>query len=145
MFAESVLFAFLLVVLGQLQGLAFRQWGPVQAAVPAEVSRGISFLGAGIYEEVLFRLCLIPACYAVWRILLLPHRPAACMAVVASSLLFAAAHYVGPTGEAFAPFTFTFRAFAGVFFAVLFVLRGFGVAAGTHAAYDLLVGVILVH
>ena len=35
-----------------------------------------------------------------------------------------------------------FRSVAGVFFSVLFVYRGFGIAAGSHAAYDILVGVL---
>ena len=29
-----------------------------------------------------------------------------------------------------------------VFFGVLFLLRGFGITAGTHAAYDVLVGLL---
>jgi hypothetical protein len=29
---------------------------------------------------------------------------------------------------------------AGVFFAWVFVIRGFGIAVGTHTAYDILVG-----
>jgi len=148
MLAESFLFAFLLVIIGQMQGLAFKQWeaGPTDmtaADMTATVSRGISFLGAGIYEEVLFRLCLLPVCYGAWRLLMLPHKPAAALAIIVTSLLFAAAHYVGPAGEPFAAFTFTFRAIAGLFFAILFVLRGFGIAAGCHAIYDLLVGIFL--
>jgi len=61
---------------------------------------------------------------------------------VASSLLFSAAHYVGPLGERFELYSFTFRTLAGMFFAVLFIVRGFGIAAGTHAVYDVLVGLI---
>jgi hypothetical protein len=29
-----------------------------------------------------------------------------------------------------------------MFFAVLFLVRGFGIAAGTHAVYDILVGLL---
>ncbi len=36
---------------------------------------------------------------------------------------------------------FVFRFTAGAFFAVLFVYRGFGIAAGTHALYDIFVSV----
>ena len=46
----------------------------------------------------------------------------------------------GGPGEAFTWFAFIFRWLAGVFFAWVFVVRGFGVAVGTHTAYDLLVG-----
>jgi len=64
-------------------------------------------------------------------------------------LLFAAAHHLGPHGEpwnwtsATMCFTFLFRFTAGAFFSFLFVVRGFGIAAGTHAAYDVLVGISL--
>ena len=46
----------------------------------------------------------------------------------------------GDAGEAFTWFAFIFRWLAGVFFAWVFVVRGFGVAVGTHTAYDILVG-----
>ena len=68
-------------------------------------------------------------------------------AVLLSSLLFAAAHHVGPYGEEFhwralASWSiFAFRTLAGIFFSVVYVYRGFGIAAGSHAAYDILVGV----
>jgi hypothetical protein len=62
--------------------------------------------------------------------------------LVVSSLLFSAAHYVGPLGDTFEPYSFTFRTIAGLFFAGLFLWRGFGIAAGTHAAYDMLVGLV---
>ena len=46
----------------------------------------------------------------------------------------------GRPGEAFTWFAFVFRWMAGVFFAWVFVLRGFGIAVGTHTVYDILVG-----
>ena len=76
----------------------------------------------------------------------IPPRPSMVVAVLLSSLMFAAAHYVGQYGD---PvdwadsrfwFGFIFRCVAGVFFSVLFIYRGFGIAAGTHAGYDILVG-----
>jgi hypothetical protein len=146
MAAESLLFAFVLIVLGQLQDLAFQRWG-TPAALSIEfgptAARAVTYLGAGVYEEVLFRLCLLPLVFGVLRIVRLPKRFAAVVAVVATSLLFAAAHYVGPVADQFALFSFTFRALAGLFFAGLFCLRGFGITVGCHAAYDLLVGVLL--
>ena len=55
-------------------------------------------------------------------------------------LLFSLAHHAGTPGETFTWFAFVFRWMAGVFFAWVFVIRGFGVAVGTHTAYDILVG-----
>jgi membrane protease YdiL (CAAX protease family) len=55
---------------------------------------------------------------------------------------FAGAHHLGTLGEPFQWYAFLFRTMAGAFFAALFIYRGFGIAAGTHAAYDMLVGLI---
>jgi membrane protease YdiL (CAAX protease family) len=157
MFAESLLFAFALIVAGQLQNLAFEKLGnpeiplavraaevPPKGMVGGETAaEAITYVGAGIYEEVLFRLCLLPACFGLFRLLQLNITWSAVMAVVSTSLLFSLAHHVGPTGEAFRLFPFTFRLVAGLFFSALFVLRGFGITVGTHAAYDLLVGLLL--
>ena len=52
-----------------------------------------------------------------------------------------AAHHVGPYGEPFEGYNFLFRTVAGVYFALLFQLRGFGIAVGAHACYDVVVGV----
>ena len=110
-------------------------WGGVFA-------RLIGFCGAGLYEEVLFRLLLLPA--VLWTLERLGFSTlAACLwSLVLTSLLFSAAHYVGPLGDTFELYSFTFRALAGCFFGTLFLLRGFGIAAGTHACYDLIIGLL---
>jgi membrane protease YdiL (CAAX protease family) len=146
MLTESLLFALALVVLGQLESSALRHLRPaVPAALSAEriAPLAVLYVGAGIYEEVLFRLCLLPLCYGLFCAGGLGHRWAAALAIVATSLAFSLAHYVGPAGESFHLFTFWFRTAAGLFFAALFVLRGFGITVGAHAAYDLLVGLVL--
>jgi hypothetical protein len=152
MLAESVLFGVCLVVLGQLQDLAFRsQMGPMARAAHSGIPlaqadalpRVISYVGAGVYEEVLFRLCLIPVLFGLLRAVMVPRKMAMLLTVVATSLLFSAAHYVGPAADQLTIFSFVFRATAGVFFAVLFVFRGFGITVGSHAAYDLLVGILI--
>lgn len=163
MFAESLLFALGLVLLGQLLHIGFER-DPTALSValgpfPPAVARAVSYLGAGIYEEVLFRLGLLPASVAVLR-WCLPRGAAVCTAVLATSLLFAAAHYAGTGDSAWTPagltdiaariaadpahwFSFTFRCLAGIAFCVIFLRRGFGVTVGCHAVYDLLVGVIM--
>ena len=106
-----------------------------------QMGRIIAFLGAGVYEEVLFRLLLLPL--AVWLIHLAggARRVQIAGAIVATSLLFALAHYVGEYGDPLDWTTFLFRFSAGAFFGGLFVWRGFGIAAGAHALYDIFVGV----
>jgi hypothetical protein len=109
----------------------------------------IAYCGAGIYEEMLFRLLLVSAVAGAARLLGANRIVSLVGAVAAASLLFAAAHYqfeltIGDwrwpvqSGEPFAWTSFWFRAGAGAFFAGLFLYRGFGVAAGTHALYDIL-------
>ena len=72
--------------------------------------------------------------------MLIPSLLACTLAVTASSLVFSPGSSRRSTGEMFTWFAFIFRWLAGVFFAWVFVMRGFGVAVGTHTAYDLLVG-----
>jgi hypothetical protein len=91
---------------------------------------------------VLFRLLLLPALVWLFSRLGFSAAAAGLLGLVGSSVLFSLAHYVGPLGDAFTLYSFTFRVLAGLFFAVLFSLRGFGIAAGTHATYDMLVGLV---
>jgi membrane protease YdiL (CAAX protease family) len=167
MTAESLLFACLLVLIGQ----GADSWMRAEAALPLAVAtpgelpwvgmRLVHFLGAGIYEEFLFRLVLIPAVYVLLRFLLVPTNWSLAGSIGVTSLLFALAHYLIPSSDAtllsvFADamarvqssrelwFGFTFRGIAGLLFGALFVWRGFGVAVGCHAAYDVIVGIILV-
>jgi membrane protease YdiL (CAAX protease family) len=103
------------------------------------VARLVGFCGAGIYEEVMFRLIMLPP--VVWLVgLIVSYHRAIAPAILLTSLLFAAAHYAGVQGEPFDWFSFSFRFLAGTLFAILFVYRGFGIAAGTHALYDIMVG-----
>ena len=150
MLAESILLAIVLVAFGQCHDLLFRQITPdntpheaVLNAVGGSVTQAVSFIGAGVYEEVMFRLLLVPAAFLGFRMFEFPPKWAAAMAAVSTSFLFALAHHVGPSADAFNLFAFSFRAAAGLFFATVFLLRGFGITVGCHAAYDLLVGVLL--
>jgi len=137
MAGESVLWAAVLLGIARLQD---RFWPLAAGAAEGVLARLVAFCGAGLYEEVLFRLLLLPA--VAWCAARLGAGPLAApfWGVIGSSLLFSWAHYVGPLGDVFDPYSFTFRFLAGVFFAILFELRGFGIAAGSHAAYDILVG-----
>lgn len=145
MFAESVAFACCLIAIGQMHNMLFNglpELKELSIATSPHSARVIAFIGAGVYEEVLFRLCLVPAAYGVFRMLEFPGKGAAVLAVVSTSFMFALAHYVGPAADTFSVFSFSFRAIAGAFFAGLFILRGFGITVGAHAAYDVFVGVL---
>ncbi len=99
-------------------------------------------LGAGIYEELVFRLIVLTILTLLVKDLLqCPGRFGTLLVVVISALMFSGYHYLGP--EVFRWRTFAFRTLAGIYFGVLFLARGFGVTAATHAAYDILVLLIL--
>ena len=92
--------------------------------------------GAGLHEELLFRLMLLPAmAIGLEHIMAMPKPLAWGAAAIGSSLLFAGAHHFA--GEPFEVYAFTYRTFAGLFFAGVFLTRGFAVATWTHAIYDL--------
>ena len=59
--------------------------------------------------------------------------------LVVSSLLFSAAHHLGPLGEPFDAYVFTYRAVCGLLLGIVYLSRGFGVAVWTHALYNALV------
>jgi hypothetical protein len=137
MLLESLLWAWLLLMFASV----FGRWSTALALPPASlglslVPKMIAYMGAGIYEELLFRLLLIPPAIGCLRALGLPKTVSALAAIVATSVLFSAAHYVGAHGDVWRFDTFTFRFVAGVLFAALFQYRGFGIAAGSHALYD---------
>jgi len=95
-------------------------------------------LGAGLYEELVFRVLLVGLLIRLFALVLRGRRAAgAALAVIVSALVFSAFHYVGPLGDHLEVPSFTFRAIAGVAFSALYVTRGFGIAAWTHALYDL--------
>ncbi len=109
----------------------------------------VTGVGAGIYEELVFRLILICALMVLFQDLIgMGHQNAIVLSVMISAALFSAHHHIiwvdGRLGRS-APFLWTefgFRTIAGVYFAILFALRGFGITAGTHAFYDIIATVV---
>jgi hypothetical protein len=94
-------------------------------------------LGAGFYEELLFRVLLVSALLLLAR-RLLGWGPVAAgiFATLGGALAFSAVHYIGPLGDQVTSQSFVFRTLAGLAFSGLYVTRGFGITAWTHALYD---------
>jgi Type II CAAX prenyl endopeptidase Rce1-like len=153
MVVESLVWAVVLLGISRLIDFGFSYLEqtrlPLLAVSPGgtepSLSSLIGYLGAGVYEETLFRLILVSVLFGALRLLQMPQVLASALAVTGSALLFALAHHAGSPGEAFTWFAFVFRWMAGVFFAWVFVLRGFGIAVGTHTMYDILAGWIAWH
>lgn len=146
MFAESVGYALLLGgVVSALTSLLLRGRLALVAA-PGPAGDPMAFelptqlmisLGAGIYEELLFRVILVSALAAAGRVLLgLRPLSAGVFAAVLGALIFSLFHYIGPYGDTFTLSSFTFRAIAGLIFSALYLLRGLGITAWSHALYD---------
>ena len=148
MIVESLTWAVALLGIGRLidLGFSFLDQGRLpmltidRTAPDPRITALIGYVGAGVYEETLFRLILVPVLFGLLRLLQMPQVLASSWAVTASALLFALAHHAGSPAETFTWYAFIFRWMAGVFFAWVFVIRGFGIAVGTHTAYDMLVG-----
>jgi len=109
----------------------------------------VTGVGAGIYEELIFRLILMCILMMLFQdILRLDHKNSVILSVLVSAALFSAHHHIVFVNGQFAPAApfnwpeFGFRTIAGVYFAVLFAIRGFGITVGTHAFYDIIATVI---
>lgn len=105
------------------------------------IQKFVLSLGAGLYEETVFRLLGMGGLYLALTKFAqdLPRWVSALIAVFVSSLIFSAIHHIGALGDPFTLGTFLFRFFAGILLAVIFYLRGFAVAVYTHAIYDIIV------
>ncbi len=94
-------------------------------------------LGAGVYEELVFRVLLVSGLLIAARVVFgLGTVAASVFAVVTGALIFSAFHYIGPYGDPLEMPSFVFRTVAGLAFSGLYVTRGFGITAWTHALYD---------
>ena len=105
----------------------------------------VTSVGAGIYEELVFRLILICLLMVLFQnVLHLGQKESIMLSVIISAVLFSLHHHViFVNGEftqiaAFSGAELFFRTIAGVYFAVLFAVRGFGITAGAHAVYDIM-------
>jgi hypothetical protein len=148
MLGESVIYAVLLggvastltsLLLGRfnmsIQGGALTQFGlPTQIMIS---------LGAGIYEELVFRVLLVSGTAWLARTALgWSPRASTLTGVLVGALIFSGFHYIGQYGDPFQLSSFMFRAIAGVLFSLLYVARGFGIAAWSHALYDVMLSVL---
>jgi len=136
MLLESCLLAIPLIALGA----SVARWN---IHVPLSTGLNVNWpgelvlsLGAGIYEEFVFRLALMTVISIALARLLIVHKSLSnLLMVLVSATLFSLYHYLG--ADSFQLQSFVFRTSAGIYFAGLFLTRGFGVTAGCHIAYDL--------
>jgi membrane protease YdiL (CAAX protease family) len=143
--AESLGYAVVLAFLvGGVVGLLFGVWA-LPANALAQVARmplGLQLalsIGAGLYEELVFRVLLVGGLFLLVRRFVPARNRAYLVAALVGALLFSLVHYVGAYGDPFTLASFSFRFLFGLALNGVFLLRGFAVAAWTHALYDVLV------
>jgi hypothetical protein len=128
---EAAIYALTLGALGTLIVEHLLGLGSIGASI-------VSALGAGVHEELVFRLGLCTGLVALFTRSLGP-RAAVALAILGSSLLFAGAHHIGAHGELFTWHAFAFRTVAGVMFGAVFWFRSLAHAVYAHVLYDVLV------
>lgn len=96
-------------------------------------------LGAGLYEELFFRIILVSLLIILFKFFTKSQPAATVLSIIVAALIFSAVHYIGFYGDVFTMQSFLFRFLFGLALNLIYVKRGFGIAAWTHAIYDLIV------
>jgi hypothetical protein len=136
-------------ITGNTLPLAAAETGSSEVKSESLLASVVTGIGAGIYEELVFRLILICLLMLLFQdVLKLSHKNSIILSVLVSAGLFSAHHHIVlvngqlALSAVFNWTEFGFRTIAGVYFAVLFAIRGFGITAGTHAFYDIIATII---
>ncbi len=131
MIIESFLYAGILLAV--LQNIYL-----FQGAIFSNFNNFILSIGAGLYEELIFRFLLLFALSKSFIFIFkIKEFSSLVLSIVVSSVLFSMFHYIGL--ETFTPISFTMRFIAGIYLSLIYINRGFGIVALTHAFYDLFV------
>lgn len=137
---ESLIYAVCLALfLSAFVGILFQ-------IVPADPVKQLPLLdrialstGAGLYEELFFRVILVTLFVWFFDLLFTEKWQVYTAAILLASCLFSLAHYVGALGDYFTLRSFIFRLLFGAALSIIYWWRGFGAAAWTHSIYDLLI------
>ncbi len=146
---ESLLYAFFLgMFISQMIGRMFSMsTGLLPFLFNPSQSGGLILnlalsLGAGLYEELFFRVMLVGGLFLLLKMFTKNKITAYFISAIIGALLFSAVHYIGIFGDQFTLSSFMFRFTFGLALNALFLVRGFGVAAWTHALYDVFVMIV---
>jgi membrane protease YdiL (CAAX protease family) len=142
--AGSLSGAVIAPVLAESGGIAALLWLGLPLLVHHALGLGVgasvaSALGAGIYEELVFRLLLLGGALRVALACGLSRGLAAALAVTVSALAFAAAHHLGGAAEPWHGAALAFRVLAGLALGATLWFRSLAHAVYAHIGYDLLV------
>ncbi|HDZ22716.1 hypothetical protein LCGC14_0366760 [marine sediment metagenome] len=141
MVAESIAWMLPLVALAHLAGRLVASQ-PVDESIFTTLSLSI---GAGIYEEFLFRQVLIGVALLIFvDVFDLPKQTVAIVAMGVAAIAFSLYHPDVWSGrEMFSGqllwTSAVFKAVAGLYLGAVFLLRGYGIVVGAHALYNIYV------
>ena len=97
-------------------------------------------IGAGIYEELLFRMVgLALVHFVLVDLLLIKDMTGRIGAIIATSIAFALYHNGVLSGGDVDWALLVYYVVAGAYFASLYMIRGFGIVVAVHALYDIVV------
>ena len=106
-----------------------------QNILPSQIYLAI---GAGIWEEFLFRVIILGVSINFMKYILgFNYLFSAFISIAISGIIFSLFHYIGQLGDIFTFRVFSFRAFAGIILGTLYLMRGFGITVYTHIFYDI--------
>jgi len=140
MFLESAAYGFFLGYVTLFFAHGYLPFDITNLYVQGFIKGIIISLGAGIYEEILFRMLLLSILYFI-IVKALRTNPiiGSLSSILICAFIFSIMHYIGPTGDSYSISSFSFRLVAGIVLSAIFVFRGLGIAVYTHAIYDILV------
>ena len=104
------------------------------------VQQVILAVGAGIYEEFLFRVLLIAGIAGILGFIFQWSEGLRnWIAMIIAAGVFSSFHFIGEFGDYFSFNIFMIRFFAGIVLGALYFMRGFGITAWAHSIYDLII------
>ncbi len=96
-------------------------------------------IGAGIWEELLFRFSLLSVLIVfINKVLNYSLIFSQCISIFISGIIFSLFHYIGIFGDVFTWYSFSIRSIAGFFLGSIFLFRGLGISVYTHIFYDMI-------
>lgn len=137
MFTESVFYALLIgpaALFPLIRRWEFAEFSPNLANFWPKV---VASCGAGVYEEIVFRFLLLGVIYFIAKERGKLHAvTAGLLALFVSGVIFSIAHFLSEDPDYTA---FMYRLMVGIIFGIIYLTRGLGIAAWTHALYDVYV------
>jgi len=133
MFIEGIIFGLSLVVI--LNGYNVFNYSSQNYFLIDYSFMFYSCLGAGIWEEILFRYLLLTILIAFLNKATNKYT-SIIISIIVSSLIFSMFHYIGSSGDVFTIYTFIVRFVGGIYLSIIYLYRGLGISMISHIVYD---------